>query len=192
MQESSGSLEGRSKASTKASNRQIILLLGGFVLGMFGFGYALVPLYDLICEVTGLNGASGSLSQPSEVKLAAPTDREVTLQFVTTINGVDHWTLTPPAPSMKVRPGEMYQVDFRAVNLTGETRVAQATPSVAPWAAGKYLNKTECFCFTQQPFTPGESRDLGLTFVVDPALPDHIDTLTLSYTFFDATNLAAR
>ena len=179
------------------NHRQILTLLGGLAFGMFGFGYALVPLYDLICDITGLNGASASLSQPSEVKMTADSDRaisnrEVTLQFVTTINGVDHWSLTPPASSMKVRPGEMYQVDFKAVNLTDESRIAQATPSVAPWAAGKYLNKTECFCFTQQPFTPGESRDLGLAFVVDPALPDYIDTLTLSDTFFDATHMASR
>lgn len=176
----------------RASHSSTILLLSGLVAGMFAFGYALVPLYDIICEVTGLNGNSQKLSQKSEVVAGAVSDREVTLQFVTTINGVDHWTLNPPSPSMTVKPGEMYHVNFAAENLTGDARVAQATPSVTPWEAGKYLNKTECFCFTRQEFQPGEVRDLPLTFVVDPALPEHVDTLTLSYTFFDATEVAAR
>lgn len=170
----------------------MVLLLSGLVVGMFAFGYALVPLYDIICEVTGLNGNSRALSVKSDAVETAVSDREVTLQFVTTINGIDRWTLNPPVPSMTVRPGEMYHVSFAAENLTGEARVAHATPSVAPWEAGKYLNKTECFCFTRQEFLPGESRELPLTFVVDPALPEHVDTLTLSYTFFDATEVASR
>lgn len=180
-------------AENTTNHKQLLLLLSGLVVGMFAFGYALVPLYDIICEVTGLNGSPQSLKQAAEGKQgqAVASDREVTLQFVTTINGVDHWTLQPPQPSMKVKPGEMYTVAFAAENLTSTSRIGRATPSVTPWAAGKYLNKTECFCFTEQAFEPGETRDLGLTFIVDPALPENIDTLTLSYTFFDATTMAA-
>jgi len=156
---------------------------------MFGFGYLMVPLYDVICDITGLNGKTGRVSvaeAEAEGRGLAEEAREITVEFVASVNGGGAWRFRPNERTMTVRPGELYHATYYAENLRGESRVGQATPSVTPFSAAKYFNKTECFCFTRQDFEPGGSRDMPLTFVIDPDIPVNVDRVTLSYTFFDS------
>lgn len=154
---------------------------------MFGFGYLMVPLYDIICDITGLNGKTGrvsaSVANATQIEAAAE-DREVVVEFVASINQGGSWIFKPMEKTMTVVPGQLYQTSYYAENLSDNTVVAQATPSVTPFVAAKYFNKTECFCFTRQDFEPRGSRDMPLTFIIDPDLPINVDRVTLSYTFF--------
>jgi len=151
----------------------------------------MVPLYRLICDLAGINGQRSDVMKIEASALpAVDRTREVTVEFMTTLNNGMDWEFRPVVHRIKVHPGELANVNFYAQNNTGLDKIAQAIPSVAPVAATQYLRKTECFCFTQQNFAAGEGRDMPLRFVVDPALPAHVDTITLSYTFFDATHLA--
>ena len=158
---------------------------GLIVVAMFGFGYLMVPLYNIICEVAGLNGKTGRTEAAIAEKTQADQSREITVEFVSVINGGGGWEFSPNQASMKVNPGKMYNATYFAKNLGSNAVVGQAVPSVAPSAAAKYFNKTECFCFTRQEFEAGGERDMPLTFIIDPDLPDTIDTVTLSYTFFN-------
>ncbi len=154
---------------------------------MFGFGYAMVPLYDVICDITGLNGKTGRVSAAAIETLSEPTDaapREVTVEFVASVNSGGAWAFRPSVASMTVTPGELYQTSYFAENLSSTMVVGQATPSVTPFTAARYFNKTECFCFTRQVFEPNASQDMPVTFIIDPDLPVNIDRVTLSYTFF--------
>jgi cytochrome c oxidase assembly protein subunit 11 len=120
--------------------------------------------------------------------VAAPdVARSVRVEFVASVARGAPWQFAPEVSHMDVHPGQLYETHFRAVNLTGAERVAQAVPSVAPGAAARYFNKTECFCFTSQEFKPHEERELKLAFLVSPDLPTHVDTLSLSYTYFSAS-----
>lgn len=173
-------------------HQKLVIQLSIGVIAMFGFGYALVPLYDLICDVTGLNGKGENLSvQAAPAELVVDSDREVTIEFLTTLNQGAEFEFRPEMSSITLNPGEPATVMFHAVNLKDEDVIAQATASVAPWAVTQYLRKNECFCFEQQPFSAGQARELPLQLVIDPALPAHVDRLTLSYTMFDATQLAS-
>ena len=152
---------------------------------MFGFGYLMVPLYDIICDITGLNGKTGRVSAASVAPVqAVAADRVVTVEFVASINQGGSWVFKPMVKTMKVVPGKLYHASYYAENLSNESIVAQATPSVTPFAAAKYFNKTECFCFTRQAFEPKGSKDMPLTFIIDEDLPINVDRVTLSYTFF--------
>lgn len=153
---------------------------------MFGFGYALVPLYNVFCEITGLNGKTGTITQEEANKLVADTDRLVTVEFDTNINGALPWTFKAQAHKLKVHPGEIAEAVFLVENQSDHPIVGQAIPSVAPAQASLYFNKTECFCFVRQTLAPHERREMLVRFVVDSGLPDKISTLTLSYTFFMA------
>ncbi|MCB1756854.1 MAG: cytochrome c oxidase assembly protein [Gammaproteobacteria bacterium] len=155
------------------------------VVGMFGFGYLMVPMYDIICDVTGINGKTGRIELQAAEREITDEVREVTVEFVGIVNGGGGWEFQPNQKSMKVHPGKMYNTSYFAKNLSKKGVVGQAVPSVAPSAAAKYFNKTECFCFTRQEFEGGGSRDMPLTFIVDPKIPHTIDTVTLSYTFFN-------
>jgi len=152
-------------------------------ISMFGFGYLMVPIYDIICEVTGLNGKTGrvSIAQANSTDVA---DRLVTVEFVASVNSGASWVFRPQVREMQVRPGELNNATYYAENLSGNTVVGQATPSVTPQSASIYFNKTECFCFTKQVFEPKSSKDMPLTFIIDPDLPINVDRVTLSYTFF--------
>jgi len=152
-------------------------------VAMFGFGYLMVPIYDIICEVTGLNGKTGRVTL-AEANLEAATDRMVTVEFVASVNQGGSWLFKPEVREMQVKPGELYHATYYAENLSNKAVVAQATPSVTPQSAAKYFNKTECFCFTRQAFEPKGSKDMPLTFIIDPDLPINVDRVTLSYTFF--------
>ena len=160
---------------------------------MFGFGYLMVPLYDIICEVTGLNGKTGRISvAESQVQLersqayqnGVAIEREITVEFVGIVSAGGNWEFQPNERTMKVRPGEQYVTSYFAKNLSTIPVVGQASPSVSPSAAARYFNKTECFCFTRQEFEAKGGRDMPVAFVIDPKIPANVDRVTLSYTFF--------
>jgi cytochrome c oxidase assembly protein subunit 11 len=164
--------------------------LAAVVVCMFGFGFALVPLYGAICQITGLNGKNSSLLVSSTAQEQADLQRTVKVEFLTTVNGGRVWSFHAAQPSIEVHPGQLYTVYFDAANQQQQDVVGQAVPSVAPWSAAKHLHKTECFCFNQQPFKAGEAKHMPVRFMLDPQLPADVDTVTLSYTFFDVTQLA--
>ena len=170
-------------------NRQArtTLKLVGVVLSMFVFGFALVPLYDIYCQVTGANGKTASAYVVPEEGLAVDPDRWVTVQFLTNNNVDMSWDFRPQVRSMKVHPGELNITNFYVRNPARTTMTAQAVPSVTPFMAATYLHKTECFCFEQQQLAAGESLDMPLRFIIDRDVPPEIETLTLSYTLFDIT-----
>ncbi|SER11358.1 cytochrome c oxidase assembly protein subunit 11 [Amphritea atlantica] len=167
-------------------NRSLLIkLLAGTVL-MFGFGFLLVPLYDVFCDVTGLNGKlqnTGALTQEYKVD----SKRQIRVQFLAVNNESMPWRLRPEQAEISVHPGQMTQTAFLAFNPTERNMVAQAIPSVAPSEAAPYLHKVNCFCFEQQPLAAGEKRAMPLVFMVDDQLPGYISTITLSYTLFDIT-----
>jgi cytochrome c oxidase assembly protein subunit 11 len=171
-------------------SRRTLMTLVLVVAGMFGFGYALVPLYRTICQITGLNGKSDSLIAAQSVQEKEDDSRLVTVQFTTTVNGGRVWRFSADQPGIQVHPGKLYTVYFTAQNQEDKSVVGQAVPSVVPWSAATYLHKTECFCFSRQSFAPGEKKDMPVRFMIDPNLPKEVETVTLSYTFFDVTQLA--
>ena len=146
----------------------------------------MVPIYDIICDITGLNGKTGRVSVAEAEKAIADPNRTVTVEFTSTVNASGAWNFRPTVLEMEAKPGQTYQTSYYAENLSDETTVGQATPSVSPSAAAKYFNKTECFCFTQQLFEPRASKDMPLVFIIDPDLPLNVDRITLSYTFFNS------
>jgi cytochrome c oxidase assembly protein subunit 11 len=165
---------------------------GLVVAVMFGFGFALVPMYKALCQLTNLNGKDQGMLLSSRVQEQPDESRWVTVQFLTTVNGGRVWSFRAEQPSIKVHPGQLYTVEFVARNQQDQDVVGQAVPSVVPWNAAKHLRKTECFCFNQQPFKANEEKRMPVRFMLDPALPADVDTVTLSYTFFDVTQLAAQ
>lgn len=160
------------------------LLLGA--VAMFGFAFAMVPLYDVICDITGLNGKTRN--EAAAAPLQADEARTVRVEFLTTRSQGMPWQFEPEVYSIEVHPGAVTQVNFLAGNPTAGTMVAQAIPSVSPGLAAPHLKKTQCFCFTQQLLTAGENTSMPVVFYLDPALPKHITTVTLSYTLFDVTD----
>jgi len=160
------------------------LKLFAFTIVMFGFGYALVPLYDVFCDITGLNGKTGVISQEKASAVGIDESRLVTVQFDTNINGELPWAFKSSMSKIQVHPGQITDVIFVVENEADVPVAGQAIPSVAPGQASLHFNKTECFCFTQQTLGPHERREMLVRFVVDPALPKRISTVTLSYTFF--------
>ncbi len=160
--------------------------LAVFALAMFGFGYALVPLYDVICDVTGLNGKTGEITAESVSELVVDYDRTVTVQFDTNVNSALPWKFKAVDKKLVVHPGEVTEAVFIAVNTSAEEITGQAVPSVAPAQASLFFNKTECFCFSRQTLAAHEQKEMVVRFVVETDLPKKISTLTLSYTFFIA------
>jgi len=171
------------------ANRSLMLRLMLFALGSFGFGFALVPLYDVVCEVTGF-GSTRQLTTRAEASTAPAIDmtRSVHVEFVTDAPGVGNWDFQPVARSIDVHPGKLYTVYFRAHNLSGRATTAQAIPNIAPGKAAAYFRKTECFCFAPQHFNVDEERNMPVRFFIDRALPSYVTEVTLSYTFYDNSN----
>ena len=167
-----------------AENRKLTLKLLGFALGSFAFGFALVPLYDVLCDLTGF-GNQKALAE-RRLSVEAPDDsRTITVDFVAELPSVGNWEFRPLVSTMQIHPGRLYSTEFMAHNLTGKDTVAQAVPNIAPGQAAGYFRKTECFCFTPQKFAVNEARPMAVRFVVDPAIPHSVDRITLSYTFYD-------
>jgi cytochrome c oxidase assembly protein subunit 11 len=168
----------------QAANKRTLRRLMFLVVGMFGFVFALVPLYDVFCDITGLNGkTSGKPAVAVEVR--PDLSRTVMVEFVASVNESMPWDFRPSVTRMEVHPGQMYRTSFYARNRTDDIMVGQAIPSVTPGQAARHFKKTECFCFTEQQFGAREGRDMPLLFMVDPELPEEIEVLTLAYTFFD-------
>ncbi len=174
----------------RRSNRSLTARLLLMVAGSFAFGFALVPLYDVFCEVTGI-GSRERLSQAATVDTTAPVEtRTITVEFTASVPAGGKWEFMPVAATMEVQPGRLYETHYRARNLSGREITGQAVPSVAPSRAARYFQKTECFCFTPQHFARDEERELAVRFVVDRELPPGIDRLTLSYAFYDVDRVA--
>lgn len=153
-------------------------------MGMFGFCFALVPLYNTFCRVTGLNGKTGGRVRMVSNQQVDKT-RTITVEFISHINGALPWDFYPLQKKVVVHPGESHQIIFYAKNNSGKNIIGQAIPSVSPGLGAPYLKKTECFCFTQQTLHAHESRNMPLVFYLDPDLPKDIHRLTLAYTLFN-------
>ncbi len=170
-------------ASLRSNARVIRWCLAG-VVGMFAFGFALVPLYDVFCDITGINGKTSGRYESTEAS-AVDMNRTVKVQFLAQ-NGPDMpWVFRPVSRSVEVHPGEATTVNFYAENPTDRDMVGQAVPSLSPSEGTLYFHKTECFCFNQQPLAAGQNTKMPLVFIVDQDLPSHITKLTLSYTLYD-------
>ena len=172
--------------AAKQQNTKTVRWMFLIVVGMFGFGFAMVPLYDLLCSVTGLNGSTtGRVQEADLFKSKVDKTRTITVQFDSTKNADLPWDFYPMVKEMKIHPGEVKQISYFAKNNSDKTIVAQAIPGITPWQATNHFNKTECFCFKKQTLKPGESKEMPLRFVIDTNLPDGLKTITLSYTFMD-------
>ena len=173
-----------SEQAKQRNNQRLTLKLLGFALGSFAFGFALVPLYDVLCDLTGF-GNQKALAE-ARVTVETPDDsRTITVDFLAELPSVGNWEFRPTVRSMQVHPGRLYQTEFFARNLTGHAAVAQAVPNIVPGKAAGYFRKTECFCFTPQNFAVDEQRPMVVRFVIDPALPRSVERITLSYIFYD-------
>lgn len=172
--------------SLQQKNARLVRTLLFVVIGMFGFGFALVPLYDVLCDITGLNG-KGTEIEAKEVAYRIELDREVTVEFITSLNESAPMLFRVETNKLQVHPGQYYTVNFYAENLTDKPMLAQAIPSISPGLAAEYFKKTQCFCFTEQTFKAHEGRIMPVRFVVNPDLPKQYKTITLAYTFFDNT-----
>ena len=167
---------------TKSANHQMLKRLAVFALVMFGFGFAMVPFYQKLCQVTGITNLLRADEAP--VNTQVDTARWVTLEFDANTHGMP-WQFAPLQRSVKVHPGQMTQVAFEIHNTGNKPMVGQAIPSYGPKHAAEFVKKLECFCFKQQVLAAGEKREMPVQFVIDPALPAGVNTLTLSYTFFE-------
>ncbi|MFZ2219868.1 MAG: cytochrome c oxidase assembly protein [Rhodoferax sp.] len=173
----------------KKQNIQMVGKLAIVTAGMFAFGYALIPLYRAICDVTGINilalgdknipGAQSNMPLNTQVD----TSRTITVEFDANARGP--WMFKPAKRSLQVHPGEMATVIYEFQNVQDRRMAAQAIPSYAPMQASPYFNKVECFCFNQYTLDPGEKKEWPVTFVIDPKLSKDVTTITLSYTFFE-------
>jgi len=165
-------------------NKQMLTKLLVVAVMMFGFGYALVPIYRMICEITGVNLLTPKDSMVGDIKnTQVDKSRTITIEFDATAQGP--WRFRPTVSSMQVHPGEMAQVVYEVVNTQARAIDAQAIPSYAPQQASAHFKKMECFCFKQQTLGPNEAKQMPVVFYIDPALPKDVKTITLSYTFFE-------
>jgi cytochrome c oxidase assembly protein subunit 11 len=165
-------------------NRSLAARLVLMAAGSFAFGFALVPLYDVVCEITGV-GSRGRLSRAGTAEGQSPVEgRTIVVEFTASVPA-GGWIFEPVDATLEVQPGRLYETHYRARNLAAGAVTGQAVPSVAPMRAARYFVKTECFCFTPQQFAAGEEREMAVRFVIDRELPAGIDRLTLSYAFYD-------
>ena len=183
-------MKGQDDNRTDSSTLALRLLV--LTIAMFGFGFLMVPIYNAFCEVTGLGGKTNKTAASAEMHVedGVKLSRTIQLEFDTTVNQYAPWEFSSSVDSMTISPGAIYETTFAARNLADHHMTAQAVPSIAPAQAAKYFKKLECFCFTTQEFDANESRDMPVRFVVDSDLPEYIDTITLSYTFFDTAREA--
>ena len=190
-------------ASMQRQNRSLTGKLWLFVAGSFAFGFALVPLYRVLCQVTGFgdqkllseatNPVTAANAANAPVAVGADESRTVTVEFMANLPTVGNWEFRPLQTALQIHPGQLYEARFIARNLTGHDTVAQAVPNIAPGEAASWFHKTQCFCFSPQSFKKGEQRVLPVRFFIDRALPVYVDRVTLSYTFYDtALRVAAR
>ncbi|HEV8334767.1 MAG TPA: cytochrome c oxidase assembly protein [Steroidobacteraceae bacterium] len=173
--------------SLNKENRKLTWQLWLFAAGFLGFGFALVPLYNVLCDVTGY-GDRSKLQQAANVIEAPDDTRTITIEFLSSVPTFGSWEFRPERAQLEVHPGRLYEAKFYARNLRDAPVTAQAVPSIAPLQATQYFHKTECFCFRPQHFASQEARELSVRFIVDPKLPATIDRLTLAYALYDSKN----
>ncbi|MEN9450613.1 MAG: cytochrome c oxidase assembly protein [Pseudomonadota bacterium] len=174
----------------KLSNKKVLILLCFTTLSMFGFGFAMIPLYNVLCKNLGINGKTdqNAYITSNEIDLS----RSIRVEFMTNNNNYLPWDFYPRLRHIQLHPGENILIYFAAKNNSSRPMTVQAIPSVSPGLAARFLKKTECFCFTQQTFNPGQQRDMPVLFHIDQHLPREINTITLAYTLFDTTGLKLR
>jgi cytochrome c oxidase assembly protein subunit 11 len=171
----------------RRSHKRLLYVLVCGVIFMFGFAYMLVPLYQLICKQTGINGKAASYAATAAPGMKIDYSRTINVTFTTTLHNNLLFKFTPLQRHIQIHPGERKLVYFLAANESGHEMTVQAVPSITPVDAARFLKKTECFCFTQQYFFKGEKADMPVYFFIDPAISRNIKEVTLSYTLFDAT-----
>lgn len=177
--------EDRSDTSAQRRNSRMVGRLLVAVAAMFGFGFLMIPMYDVFCDITGINvltrkdDGAERFARNTQVDLG----RTVTIEFDTNERGALRFR--PERRSLEVHPGELATIEYELVNTRGEKTAGQAIPSYAPQLSARYFRKLQCFCFEQQTMGAREVRRFPVVFVVDPALPADVDTITLSYTFFE-------
>jgi cytochrome c oxidase assembly protein subunit 11 len=172
------------RAAARARNLPMLMKLSLFALAMFGFGWAMVPLYNAICEVTGINTLTKRDEGAAEFARSTQVDTSRTIVIEFDSNSHGPWRFKPERSTLTVHPGELATVVYDLVNTEDRAMAGQAIPSYAPDGSGRFFRKLECFCFEQQALGPGEQRQFPVVFVVDPKLPADVTTITLSYTFF--------
>jgi len=181
--------DGHHVQETAADNKVTLRKLLVVTVMMFGFGFALVPFYEKICEVTGINRiVKRDDHKPANTQV--DTSRSVTVEFDANLRSNLPWRFKPLETSVKVHPGEIATVIYEVTNVAGHAVTGQAIPSYGPMLAGRYFRKIECFCFDQQEMAAGEKRQMPIAFVVDPTLPSDVNTITLSFTFFEVPGRA--
>jgi cytochrome c oxidase assembly protein subunit 11 len=171
------------------ANQQTLVKLLVVAVLMFGFGYAMVPFYRAICDALGLNNV---VKADIVANTQIDAGRFVTIEFDANLRSNLPWTFTPVEKSVRIHPGAFTQVTYEVRNRSDRPVTGQAIPSFGPQLAGRYFKKLDCFCFTQQTLAPGETRMMPVTFVVEPALPQDVNTVTLSYTFFEVEGKAGK
>lgn len=167
----------------RAANAALLKRLGVVVVAMFGFGFALVPFYEKICEVTGIRNIDGP-AERALVSTQVDRSRSIRIELDANVRTMA-WTFRPAEPVVSVHPGELRQVVYEVVNTTDRVVTGQAIPSYGPPAAGAHFRKLDCFCFATQTLQPGERREMPVVFVIDPSVPADMPAIALSYTFFE-------
>jgi len=172
-----------------SDNRRLLTRLSIVAAAMFGVSYAMVPFYDQICQALGINSLVQRDAAPANTQV--DTARTVTIEFDASAHNLP-WRFRPAVRHMDVHPGELVHVEYEIANVRSVPVTGQAVASYGPALAGRFFRKLECFCFTQQTLAGGETRRMPVTFVIDPALPGEINTITLSYTFFEVAGLGGK
>lgn len=182
---------GMTEEKTRQANNRLPKVLAVAAVLMFGFGYALVPLYDLLCDVTGLNGKTGKTDIVTAESEQKDITRLITVEFTSHTNTGLPWEFRALQKKMRVTPGKLMVAKYYARNTSNEIITGQAVPSVAPNRAASHFKKVECFCFSNQTLKPGEAKEMLIRFIVDSRLAKEVDTITLSYTFFNTDKVSA-
>ncbi|MGF1909911.1 cytochrome c oxidase assembly protein [Vibrio kasasachensis] len=180
-------MENRHTNRGNSANRRLTLKLVGATIAMFGFGFALVPIYDIMCDALGINGKTNAVAVERPAALMPDTSRTIRVEFIAHPNPQMPWDFSPQVASMTVHPGEVIQTAYLAFNRANRTIIGQAVPSVSPGLGASYFNKVECFCFNKQPLEGKAHTEMPLIFYIERDIPDSIHTLTLSYTLYDIT-----
>ena len=176
----------------RAANRRLAMKLAGVTLVMFAFGYALSPMYDVMCRALGINGKTGRTDAQTVAAQPVDMSRTVTVEFTGLATSGLPWEFKPLTKKMDLHPGETHEVKYLVHNLAKEEITGQAIPSVTPGESAPHFKKIECFCFTRQTLKPGETREMPVRFVVDAGLDNDVQTITLSYSFFNIDKVSAQ
>lgn len=174
------------------ANKRLAWKLALVVVGMFGFGFAMWPMYIVLCDITGLNGKTGKLEADAVAAVKTDRARTVTVQFTGLATSGLPWEFRPLTKKLDVHPGELIEVRYYVRNTSDETITGQAIPSVAPGRSAEHFKKIECFCFTQQTLKSREAREMPVRFMVEPGLAREVEEITLAYTFFNTDKTSAQ